>query len=115
MGEGELSNKNWIHWQSYYKLLVFKVRQRREWKKEKAFQATLTAEIRDAEKFSAEQYVAEKIRSATEIPIPRFWKGRRLPQFIIKEMLNQEEKKKIQQKYKLWEEYGRQWTSAIRM
>ncbi|XP_026461878.1 uncharacterized protein LOC113363599 [Ctenocephalides felis] len=64
-----------------------KVRQRRELRKEKAFQAMLLTQIREAEKFSAEQYVSEKIRQATETPIPRFWKGKRLPQFIIKQKL----------------------------
>lgn len=47
----------------------------------------LLTQIREAEKFSAEQYVSEKIRQATETPIPRFWKGKRLPQFIIKQKL----------------------------
>jgi len=64
-----------------------KVRQRREMRKEKAFQAKLLAQIKDAEAFSAEKYVAENLRKAEETPLPRFWKGRRLPAFIIKEKL----------------------------
>uniref|UniRef100_A0AAG5DHG1 Ribosomal protein mS38 C-terminal domain-containing protein n=1 Tax=Anopheles atroparvus TaxID=41427 RepID=A0AAG5DHG1_ANOAO len=64
-----------------------KVRQRRELKKEKLFQAELLNQIKDAEKFSAEAYVASKLRQATDVPIPRFWKGKRLPQFIIKQKL----------------------------
>lgn len=64
-----------------------RLRQRREMRKEKAFQAMLLTQIREAEKFSAEKYVDEKLRQATETPIPRFWKGKRLPQFIIKEKL----------------------------
>lgn len=64
-----------------------KVRQRREMRKEKAFQAELIGQIKVAEQFSAEKYVEEKIRQATEVQIPRFWKGKRLPQFIIKEKL----------------------------
>lgn len=64
-----------------------KRRQRRELRKEKAFQAVLIAQIKEAEKFSAEQYVAEKLRQANEIPIPRYWKGKQLPQFIIKEKM----------------------------
>ncbi|XP_055539834.1 aurora kinase A-interacting protein-like [Wyeomyia smithii] len=64
-----------------------KVRQRRELRKEKAFQAELINQIKQAEKFSAEMYVAEKLRQATETPIPRLWKGKRLPQFIIKQKL----------------------------
>ena len=45
--------------------------------------------IREAETFSAEQFVTEKIRKATETPLPRFWKHRRLPQFIIKELVEE--------------------------
>lgn len=56
-------------------------------RKEKAFQAELIAQIKEAEKFSAEEYVADKLRQANETPIPRFWKGKRLPQFIIKQKL----------------------------
>lgn len=64
-----------------------KVRQRRELRKEKAFQAVLIAQIKDAEKFSAEQYVADKLKQANETPIPKYWKGKRLPEFIIKEKM----------------------------
>jgi aurora kinase A-interacting protein len=64
-----------------------KVRQRREMRKEKAFQAVLINQIKEAEKFSAENYVMEKIQQATHTPLPKTWKGRRLPEFIIKEKL----------------------------
>lgn len=64
-----------------------KVRQRRELRKEKAFQAVLINQIKEAEKFSAEQYVADKLKALNTVPIPRLWKGKRLPQFIIKEKL----------------------------
>lgn len=64
-----------------------KVRQRREMRKEKAFQAVLIAQIKEAERFDAEKYVAEKLRKANEVPLPRHWKGRRLPAFIIKQKL----------------------------
>ncbi|XP_053672980.1 uncharacterized protein LOC128723281 [Anopheles nili] len=67
-----------------------KIRQRRELKKEKLFQAELINQIKDAEKFSAEAYVANKLRQATEVPFPRFWKGKRLPQFLIKQKLGME-------------------------
>lgn len=63
------------------------VRQRRELRKEKAFQAILISQIKEAEKFSAEQYVVEKLREATEKPLPRFWNGKRLPAFIIRQKL----------------------------
>ncbi|XP_060645750.1 uncharacterized protein LOC132784266 isoform X2 [Drosophila nasuta] len=64
-----------------------KVRQRREMRKEKAFQGKLLAQIKQAESFSAEQHVAETLRQANEVPLPRYWKGRRLPAFIIKQKL----------------------------
>ncbi|XP_052897583.1 uncharacterized protein LOC128304434 [Anopheles moucheti] len=67
-----------------------KLRQRRELKKEKLFQAELIGQIREAEKFSAEAYVASKLKQATDVPLPRFWKGKRLPQFIIKQKLGLE-------------------------
>lgn len=62
-------------------------RQRREFRKEKEFQAGLIAQIKQAEAFSAERYVAEKIEKATAIQIPRFWKGKRLPEFVIRQKL----------------------------
>lgn len=64
-----------------------KVRQRREMRKEKAFQAKLIAQIKEAEAFNAAKYVADKLQQAKETPLPRYWKGRRLPAFIIKEKL----------------------------
>uniref|UniRef100_A0A182R050 Ribosomal protein mS38 C-terminal domain-containing protein n=1 Tax=Anopheles farauti TaxID=69004 RepID=A0A182R050_9DIPT len=67
-----------------------KVRQRRELKKEKLFQAELLNQIKEAEKFSAEAYVASKLRQATEVPLPRFYNGKRLPQFIIKQKMGLE-------------------------
>lgn len=110
MGEGKSINNttNVKHHVLITYPSIFQVRQRRESRKEKVFQAELTAEIREAEKFSAEAYVAEKIRKATETPIPRFWKGKRLPQFIIKEKLEQEEKWNTKKKLALWEQYGQQ-------
>lgn len=64
-----------------------KVRQRREMRKEKAFQAKLMSQVKEAEAFSAEQYVTDVLRQANEVPLPRYWKGRRLPAFIIKQKL----------------------------
>uniref|UniRef100_D3TLE8 Pyruvate dehydrogenase E1 component subunit beta n=1 Tax=Glossina morsitans morsitans TaxID=37546 RepID=D3TLE8_GLOMM len=62
-----------------------KVRQRREMRKEKAFQATLITQIKEAEVFNASKFVEEKLQKANETPLQRYWKGRRLPAFIIKE------------------------------
>lgn len=44
-----------------------KVRQRREWKKEKEFQATLIAQCKAAEAFSAADYVEERLRKLEEL------------------------------------------------
>lgn len=42
---------------------------------------------KEAEAFSAEKYVEEKLNKLNEIVIPRYWKGRRLPEFIIREKM----------------------------
>ena len=49
-----------------------KVRQHREMRKEKAFQAELITQIKEAEKFDAEAYVAERLAKAHEIEPPKF-------------------------------------------
>lgn len=56
-------------------------------KKEKLFQARLIQECKAGEAFSAEKYVAERLEILNEVPIPKLWKGRRLPEFIIREKL----------------------------
>lgn len=43
------------------KFFLAKQNQKREWKKEKKFQEGLLGQIREAEKFSAEEYVADKL------------------------------------------------------
>ncbi|XP_071439548.1 uncharacterized protein [Hetaerina americana] len=48
-----------------------KIRQRREMKKEKAFQAELLAEIRLAEKFNAEEWALDVLKRAKETPISK--------------------------------------------
>lgn len=50
------------------KFVFAKRKLRRQIKKEKEFQATLLAQIRDAEKFSAEQYVTEKLQRLKIVP-----------------------------------------------
>lgn len=51
---------------------VFAKRQlRRRMKKEKEFQASLLAQIREADKFSAEKYVADKLASLKNVPPPK--------------------------------------------
>ncbi|VEN34132.1 unnamed protein product [Callosobruchus maculatus] len=75
------------------KFVWAKLRQKRELKKEKAFQAVLVQQIKDAEQFSAEKYVQEKIEKLNEIVVPRFWNGRRLPEFLIREKMGLPPKK----------------------
>lgn len=70
-----------------------KVRQRRELKKEKVFQAELLAKVREAENFNADLYAKEKIKVATEKPFPRRWKGKRLPRFVIEDLIAKKNKK----------------------
>lgn len=69
------------------KFVWAKRRQRRELKKEKEFQAELMGKIREAEKFDAAAYAVAKIEKANEVLIPKLWKGKRLPEFVIKELI----------------------------
>ncbi|XP_066245684.1 uncharacterized protein [Euwallacea similis] len=55
-----------------------KRRQRREMKKEKAFQAILINQCKEAESFSAEDYVNQKLGKLNEVIIPKYWKGKKL-------------------------------------
>lgn len=48
-----------------------KVRQRREWKKEKLFQAELIGQCKEAEAFSAEDYVQGRISKLNELVAKR--------------------------------------------
>lgn len=48
-----------------------KVRQKREWKKEKAFQAELIAQCKEAEAFSAEDYVQGRINKLNELLVKK--------------------------------------------
>lgn len=70
-----------------------KLRQRREMKKEKEFHAELLAKIRAADNFNPEVYAKEKMTKATEIPFPRRWKGKRLPRFVIEDLIAKKNKK----------------------
>ncbi|KAK9505566.1 hypothetical protein O3M35_009586 [Rhynocoris fuscipes] len=71
-----------------------KVRQRRELKKEKLFQAELMGKIKETERFDPALYAAEKIKKANEVLLPKLWRGKRLPEFIIKELIIESANKK---------------------
>lgn len=53
------------------KFVFAKRKLRRQMQREKEFQATLLAQIKDAEKFSAEKYVADKLARLKTAPTPQ--------------------------------------------
>lgn len=83
-----------------------KVRQRKELKKEKRFQSEEYGKMAEARAFSAEEYVENKLKLAKIPPLDRRWKGKRLPAFIILELREEEEKKKLKEKFDRWEVMG---------
>ncbi|KAG5672267.1 hypothetical protein PVAND_002407 [Polypedilum vanderplanki] len=84
-----------------------RAKQRREWKKERRFLNGLLDQIKVAQKFSAEEFVEDKIRKATTDPLPRHYKGRKLPQWLIRELLEKDRLKAVEKKYQFWEECGK--------
>ncbi|GBP18745.1 hypothetical protein EVAR_8572_1 [Eumeta japonica] len=60
--------------------------------KEKAFQAELQLMMKEAMQFSAEQYVKDKLQQANYEPLPKRWRGRRLPEFIIRQLMGLDKK-----------------------
>ncbi|XP_045501273.1 uncharacterized protein LOC123698603 [Colias croceus] len=69
-----------------------RVKKNRRIKKEKIFQNELAMMVKQAHEFSAEQYVASKIEKANHTPLPTRWKHKRLPQFIIRQLLGIDKK-----------------------
>ncbi|XP_030761528.1 uncharacterized protein LOC115886494 [Sitophilus oryzae] len=64
-----------------------KLRQKREYKKEKLFQDKLIQQCKVAESFSAEDYVQNKLDELHKQILPKFWKGKKLPEFLIREKM----------------------------
>lgn len=89
------------------KFVWAKAKQRREWKKEKRFLNSLLYKIKMAQKFSAEDYVNNVIKQATEDPIPRRYKGRKMPQWLVKELMDKDHQREVAKKYEFWEECRR--------
>ncbi|XP_063848606.1 uncharacterized protein LOC135093322 isoform X1 [Scylla paramamosain] len=77
------------------KFVWAKVRQKREYRKEKQFQAEQMAKVRRYDAFDAAEYVKDILRQTKEKPTPKTWKSKRLPEFLIKELMKKEEEKKI--------------------
>ncbi|NP_001156199.1 uncharacterized protein LOC100164847 [Acyrthosiphon pisum] len=71
-----------------------KVRQKREMRKEKAFQAELMGQVKEAEKFSPANYVQEKLNIVNMTILPNRWRGKRLPEFVIKDLIAKAQAKK---------------------
>ena len=56
------------------------------------------AKVRMFEAFDAEKYVKDILQRTKEKPIPKTWKSKRLPEFLIKELMEKEELKKIKKR-----------------
>ncbi|XP_041980809.1 uncharacterized protein LOC121734342 [Aricia agestis] len=69
-----------------------RVRKNRRIKREKIFQNELYALVKQANEFSAEQYVASKLEKANHTPLPRRWKHKLLPEFIIRQLMGLDKK-----------------------
>ncbi|XP_075238187.1 uncharacterized protein LOC142334222 [Lycorma delicatula] len=80
------------------KFVRAKLRLKRKMLKEKLFNAELMTKIKAAEKFDPVLYASQKIKKANEVIIPKRWKGKRLPEFIIRDLI--ELKKNKMQKIK---------------
>jgi len=76
-------------WQRMY--LKFRTnRQAREKKKEYEFRGKLSGKVADARKFSAEKYVEDYLNDYHTPLLPKTYKGKRLPEWLIKELLEQD-------------------------
>ncbi|XP_075979749.1 uncharacterized protein LOC142978974 [Anticarsia gemmatalis] len=69
-----------------------RIKQHRRQAKEKRFQNSLLAMVKQANEFQAEQYVAEKLQKANHTPLPTRWKHKRLPEFIIRQLMGIDKK-----------------------
>ncbi|XP_063829753.1 uncharacterized protein LOC135079073 [Ostrinia nubilalis] len=69
-----------------------RIKQRRRQVKEKIFQNSLLAMVKEANEFSAEKYVAGKLEKANHKPLPTRWRHKRLPEFIIRQLLGIDKK-----------------------
>lgn len=81
--------KYWAMWRKKYAF--------REKKREVEFRQRLKAKVHEAEKFNAENFVDSYLEDMKYELVPKTWQGKRLPQFLIKE-LHEEEKRKTERK-----------------
>jgi hypothetical protein len=67
-----------------------RVKMLRRKKKECAFRVVLMDKVNVAKKFDADQYVAEHLEELHKVWIPRTHKGKSLPEFLIKELIEKD-------------------------
>lgn len=77
-----------------------KIRQRRNQKKEKEFQAILIAKVKEAQAFDAKEYVKEKLNIINKERIPRTYRGEILPTEMIKQFLEEKKARKMAKRNK---------------
>merc|ERR1711936_754115 len=77
--------KYWVLWRKKYAM--------REKKREVEFRQKMIAKVNEAKKFDAEKYVDEYLEDMKYRLVPKTYKGRRLPQFLIEELLEKDAKK----------------------
>lgn len=53
------------------------------------------ARVRDFEAFDAVTYVSDILKRFNEKPLPKTWEGKRLPAFVIKELMEKAELKRL--------------------
>lgn len=95
----KMKKHKWRKLQKKMKFTFARRRQKRELKKEKAFQAVLVARVKEAEKFDAEAFVARQLEIAHwERPITHV-RNRRAPDWVIREHIQEiEEKRRIDER-----------------
>jgi len=76
--------KYWVLWRKKYAS--------REKKREVEFRQKMIAKVNEAKKFDPQKYVDEYLEDMKYELIPKTYKGRRLPQWLVKELLEKDAK-----------------------
>jgi len=75
----------WVLWRKKYAM--------REKKREIEFRQKMIAKVNEAKKFEPQKYVDDYLEDMNYELIPKTYKGKRLPQWLIKQLLEDDEKK----------------------
>ncbi|KAL1464573.1 hypothetical protein WDU94_004205, partial [Cyamophila willieti] len=75
-----------------------KTRQRREIKKEKAFQLEMSTKVKEGDRFNAEQYVENKLNLLHVEQLPEKWNG--VPEWFVKEWTDRKKQVKSEKQAK---------------